>query len=207
MKPESAKPEEKPSAPAEVKPEQKKPAPSEVKPESTPFAPEEEKPEEKKPESAPPAEKKPDHHATAQFEFKKPMLVVNYPKFQNTSFTVGQVPLKAPESHPIPEPEKPAPPKSFKAQKKLHLEVKIATAKEPGAAPMISLELPAKPEKTIAVPARRKASRKAAAPKDFRPAKPLKLRVRVSPAVQSVAAAPEKRKPRKGGSHSAKKGK
>ena len=54
-----------------------------------------------------PEEKKPEHHSASQFEFKKPTLVVNYSKFQNASLTIGSVPLKAPETHPLPE-EKPA---------------------------------------------------------------------------------------------------
>ncbi len=201
------KPEPPPAPAAEKKPEPAapaKPAP-EKKPEPS-TAPPETKPADKPAESA---EKKPEpeHRAAAQFEFRKPTLIVNYGKF-NTSFTVGQLPLKAPEPHTMPEARKPAPPKSFKVPEKLHLDVKIATSKEAVEGPVISLVFPAEEEKTSAAPVRKKAPRKAAAPKkkDFRPAKPLKLRVKVSPAAQA-ADAPEKRKPRKAGSASAKKGK
>ena len=186
-KPEAAKPEEKPTAPAEAKTEDKNPAQ-----------------EEKKPEAAPAQEKKPEHHSASQFAFKEPTLIVNYGKF-NTSFTVGQPPLKAPEQHPLPEPQKPAPPKSFKASEKLHLDVKIATSKETlDDAPVISLNTPAKAEQAV-TPVRKKPARKAA-PKDFRPAKTQKLRVKVSSAAQA-GDAPEKNPPRKNGAASAKKGK
>ncbi len=189
-KPEAAKPEEKPTAPAEAKTEDKKPAQEEKKPEAAPVAPAQ--------------EKKPEHHSASQFAFKEPTLIVNYGKF-NTSFTVGQPPLKAPEQHPLPEPQKPAPSKSFKASEKLHLNVKIATSKETlDDAPVISLHTPAKAEQAV-TPVRRKPARKAA-PKDFRPAKTQKLRVKVSSAVQA-GDAPEKKTPRKNGAASAKKGK
>ena len=202
-----AAPEKKPEPAAQAKPElpEKKaetpPAPAEPKPADKPAASQ----AEKKPESAS-AEKKPEPpHSAPQFEFKKPMLVVNYPKFQNTSFTVGQVPLKAPEAHAMPEPQKPVPPKSFRASEKLHLDVKIATAKEAGDAPVISLEFPAEEEAPVPAPARGKSARRTVS-KNFRPAKQLKLRVRVAPAVQDGAVA-EKKRPRKGGSTPDKKGK
>ena len=124
-----------------------------------------------------------------------PTLVVNYGKKPNTSFTVGQVPLKAPEPHPMPEPQKPAPAKSFKASEKLHLDVKIMTASETGVGPVISLHAPVKTEKTVSAPVRKKPARKAA-PKDFRPAKTRKLRVKVSSAVQA-GDVPEKKATRK----------
>ena len=202
-----AAPEKKPEPAAQAKPElpEKKaetpPAPAEPKPADKPAASQ----AEKKPESAS-AEKKPEPpHSAPQFEFKKPMLVVNYPKFQNTSFTVGQVPLKAPEAHAMPEPQKPVPPKSFRASEKLHLDVKIATAKEAGDAPVISLEFPAEEEASVPAPVRGKSARRTVS-KNFRPAKQLKLRVRVAPAVQDGAVA-EKKRPRKGGSTPDKKGK
>ena len=114
--------------------------------------------------------------------------------------------MKAPEQHPLPEPQKPAPPKSFKVDKKLHLEVKIATAQETGGdAPVFSLHAPVKTEKTVSAPAPRKPARKAA-PKNFRPAKTRKLRVKVSSTVQA-GDAPEKKTPRKTSAASAKKGK
>ena len=160
----------------------------------------------KTPEAASVPEKKPEpeHHAPPQFEFRKPTLVVNYGKFQNASFTVGQVPLKAPEPHPMPEPQKPAPPKSFKVTEKLHLDVKIATSKEAGEGPVIVLKSPAETEEP-AMPAPGKKPRKTAAPKKFRPAKTQKLRVRVSPAVQAEALS-EKNRTRKVGSAPARKG-
>ena len=126
-----------------------------------------------------------------------PTLVVNYGKKPNASFTVGQTPLKAPEQHPLPEPQKPAPAKSFKASEKLHLDVKVSTANETGDAPVFSFHAPVKTEKTLSAPARKKPARKAA-PKDFRPAKTRKLRVKLSsvPAAQA-GDAPEKKTPRK----------
>ena len=126
-----------------------------------------------------------------------PTLVVNYGKKPNASFTVGQAPLKAPEQHPLPEPQKPAPAKSFKASEKLYLDVKISTSNETGDAPVISLHAPVKTEQPVVVPARKKSARKAA-PKDFRPAKTRKLRVKLSsvPAAQT-GDAPEKKTPRK----------
>ena len=191
-KPEAVKPEEKPSAPAgETKPEPPKPAQSEAKS------------EDKKPAQDPP---KPEHHSASQFEFRMPTLVVNYGKKPNASFTVGQAPLKAPEQHPLPEPQKPAPAKSFKVDKKLHLDVKISTANETADdAPVFSLHAPVKTEKTLSAPAHRKPARKAA-PKNFRPAKTRKLRVKVSSTVQA-GDAPEKKTPRKNGAAPAKKGK
>jgi ATP-dependent Lon protease len=205
-------PEKKPEPSAQAKPE-----PPEKKADTPPVSPmakQEEKasdpPQEKKPESAPaPApEKKPEPpHSAPHFEFKKPTLVVNYPKFQNTSFTVGQFTLKAPEAHPMPEPQKPAPDKSFRASEKLHLDVKIATAEEAVDGPVIALDFPVKVEKSIPAPARKKAkAARKAVPKNFRPAKPLKLRVKVSPVVPD-GGAPEKKKPRKGGAAPATKGK
>ena len=192
--PETRTPES--AAVSETNPEDKKPAP----------------PEEKKPEPAPAADPRPEHHSAPQFEFKKPTLVVNYPKF-NTSFTVGQFTLKAPEPHPVPEPQAPPPVKSFKVSEKLHLDVKIATRKESDD-PVISLEFPVKAEKPLA-PAKMKAAPKKtkAAPKKFTSAKPLKLRVKVSPAAQEDASsvqpgtAPKRKTPRKNGASPAKKGK
>ncbi|MBR4718270.1 MAG: endopeptidase La [Lentisphaeria bacterium] len=230
-----AKPEAKPSAPAEAKQEPAKPVQPEAKPapakpaqpEAKPVPAKPAQPEAKpvpakpaqpeaKPEdkpSAPAEDKKPESHAVPQFEFKKPTLVVNYPKFQNSSFTIGQYTLKAPEQHHLPEPPKPVPAKSFKAAEKLHLDVKITTAIEAGDGPVISLDFPAKTEQPAAAPVRRRTARKTA-PKNFRPAKPLKLRVKVSPAAQDRTSAaqtkavePEKKKPRKTGAASAKKGK
>ena len=199
-KPADEKPAAKPAEPA-------KPVQSEAKPAEKPSV-----PEEKKPESAPAEEKKseppkPEHHSASQFEFKMPTLVVNYGKKPNASFTVGQAPLKAPEQHPLPEPQKPAPPKSFKASEKLHLDVKISTANETGVddTPVISLHAPVKAEKPVSAPARKKPTRKAA-PKNFRPAKTRKLQVKVSSAAQT-GDAPEKKTPRKAGAASAKKGK
>jgi len=223
-----AEPEKKPETPAPAKPaELEKPA--EKKPETpAPAKPAEpEKPAEKKPETPAPAKpagpekteaKKPESHPAPQFEFKKPMLVVNYGKFQNASLSIGSVPLKAPEALHIPEPGKTAPAKSFRATEKLHLDVKIETAKEPGAAPFISLNSPLKAEKEKTAPARKAAARKTgsaarkAAPKSFRPAGPLKLRVKVTSAATKEKArrtrpAPEAKKPFRGGSTSAKKGK
>ena len=209
-KPEPAAAEKKPEPAApEKKPE---PAPAEVKPAAgpSPSAPEEKKAEpadQVKSEPAPAPEKKPEQHPMPHFEFKKPTLVVNYSKFQNASFTVGQVPLKAPEPHSLPEPEKPAQPKSFKVPEKLHLDVRIATEKEAGSGPVISLQFPAKEEEAAAAPVRKTASRKKAAPKKFRPAKPLKLRVKVSSAsAVETEDAPEK-KPRGNAPASVKKGK
>ncbi|MBP5585440.1 MAG: endopeptidase La [Lentisphaeria bacterium] len=208
-----AKPEEKPAAqsaepakPAqpEAKPDEKTAAPEAKKPESAPAA-------EKKPESAPAAEKKPEEkrpepHPVPQFEFRMPTLVVNYGKTPNASFTVGQLPLKAPEQHSLPEPQKPAPAKSFRASEKLHLDVKIVTANENDDVPVISLNSPVKTEPSVAAPARKKLARKAA-PKNFRPAKTPKLRVRVSSAVRTEAGVPEKKTPRKNAAPPAKKGK
>jgi hypothetical protein len=207
--PEAEKPtEEKPveDKPAAKPAESAKPVQSEAKPAEKPSA-----PEAKKPESAPAPEKKPEppkpeHHPASQFEFKMPTLVVNYGKKPNTSFTVGQPPLKAPEQHPMPEPQKPAPPRSFKAAEKLHLDVKISTANETADdGPVISLHSPLKTEKTVSAPARKKPARKAV-PKNFRPAKTRKLRVKVSSAAQA-GDVPEKKTPRKTGAASAKKGK
>ena len=203
-KPEAAKPEEKKpeppkSAQTEAKPDEKQPAQEEKNTESAPAA-SSAPAEEKKPEP-----QKPEHHSASQFEFKKPTLIVNYGKF-NTTFTVGQVPLKAPEQHPLPEPQKPAPPKSFKVDKKLHLDVKIATSKETGDdAPVFSFHAPVKTEKTVSAPPPGKAVRKAAL-KNFRPAKTQKLRVKVSSAVRT-GDAPEKKTPSKNGAASLKKGK
>ena len=132
-----------------------------------------------------------------QFEFKKPTLVVNYPKFQNSTFSVGQFTLKAPDMHHIPEPQKPAPAKSFKVEEKLHLDVKISTSAETGDVPMISLDFPVKPEQPVVAPVRKRSVRKAA-PKGFRPAKTRKLQVKVTSAIQT-GDAPEKEPPRKGG--------
>ncbi len=215
-KPEPAKTGEKQSAPTGEKKseQQEKSAQSEAKPETPQPAPEKKQPEsapvsssapagEKKPETAPAEEKKPEHHSASQFEFKKPTLIVNYGKY-STSFTVGQVPLKAPEHHPLPEQEKPAPPKSFKPEKKLHLDVKISTSNEiADDVPVISLFFPA-PALPVAVPVRKKTARKTA-PKDFRPVKTRKLRVKVSSGAQT-GDVPEKKTPRNTGA-SAKKGK
>ena len=220
VKPAEPKPEAKPAEvksaepkpetkPAEVKPAEPKPEaksaevkPAESKPETKPSAPQENKPEpasaaEKKPDEKKPDEKKPEHHSVPQFEFKKPTLVVNYPKFQNSTFSVGQFTLKAPDMHHIPEPQKPAPAKSFKVEKKLHLDVKISTSAETGDVPMISLDFPVKPEQPVVAPVRKKSVRKAA-PKGFRPAKTRKLQVKVTSAIQT-GDAPEKETPRKGG--------
>ena len=205
-----AKPEEpdkiaKPAAPAKTQPvsEQK---PEDRKPEPPPAPkPEEKKPEEPKPESKP----KP---ATPQFEFKKPTLIVNYTKHPNTSFTVGQIPLKAPEPHPLPE-SKPAPVKTFKPAEKLSLDVKIVTEKEtgrPAELPVISLKSSAKAVRAVPA-ASRKAPVRKPAPKKFRPAKPLKLQVKVSSVAPEKASVPvrpaPKRKASGSGAPSAKKGK
>ncbi len=192
--------EEKPAAkPAEpVKPVQSEAKPeSAAKPEEKPSAPEAKKPEPAPAEEKKPEPPKPEHHSASQFEFRMPTLVVNYGKKPNASFTVGQAPLKAPEQHPLPEPLKPAPAKSFKASEKLHLDVKMSTASETGDAPVISLHAPVKAEKTVSAPARKKPVQKAA-PKNFRPAKTQKLRVKVSSASAAQAGdAPEKKTPRK----------
>ncbi len=192
--------EEKPAAkPAEpVKPVQSEAKPeSAAKPEEKPAAPEAKKPEPAPAEEKKPEPPKPEHHSASQFEFRMPTLVVNYGKKPNASFTVGQAPLKAPEQHPLPEPQKPAPAKSFKASEKLYLDVKISTSNETGDAPVISLHAPVKTEQPVVVPARKKSARKAA-PKNFRPAKTQKLRVKVSSASAALAGdAPEKKTPRK----------
>ena len=212
------KPEVKPSAPSsDSSAEEKKPEPApsaEKKPEkkkTEPAPASEKKPEEKKTEPAPSAEKKPEsqkpeYHSVPQFEFRMPTLVVNYGKKPNASFTVGQIPLKAPEQHPMPEPQKPAPARSFKVPEKLHLDVKISTENEAGDAPVISLNIPAKAEQPAAAPARKKPVRKAA-PKDFRPAKTRKLQVRVSSASAVETEVPKKKAPRKKAAAPAKKGK
>ncbi|MBR2964819.1 MAG: hypothetical protein IKC53_11525, partial [Lentisphaeria bacterium] len=200
--------EEKPAAkPAEsAKPVQSEAKPeSAAKPEEKPSAPEAKKPEPAPAEEKKPEPPKPEHHSASQFEFRMPTLVVNYGKKPNASFTVGQAPLKAPEQHPLPEPLKPAPAKSFKASEKLHLDVKISTASETGDAPVISLHAPVKAEKTVSAPARKKPVQKAA-PKNFRPAKTQKLQVKVSSAAQ-LGDTSEKKPPRKTGATSAKKGK
>ena len=199
----------KPAAKSEKKPEAAVPA--------KPAEPE------KKPEAVVPAkpaepEKKSEQHSAPQFEFKKPMLVVNYGKFQNSSFTIGSAPLKAPDPLHVAEQEKPAPAKSFRAVGKLHLDVKISTAKEPGTTPFISLNPPVKAGTDETAPARKAAARKTktaarkAAPKSFRPAEPLKLRVKVSSAAtkeksRRTRPVPEAEKPSPGGSAPAKKGK
>ena len=199
--------EEKPAAkPAEQKPAEPKPEPPKASesPEKKPEIPKqgaaEKKPEPPKPE---------EHHPSTQLEFKKPALVINYGKFHGTSFTVGTVPLKAPETHPLPE-QKPAPFKSFKPREKLHLDVKLATAKEElGDFRVVSLESAVKPEKKP-VPVLKNASRKAA-PKRFRPARPMKLQVRVSPAAPEKASevkpVPAKKKTSAKRQASVKKGK
>jgi hypothetical protein len=197
---EPGKPEEGSSAPAEEKkPELQEPAQSEVKTgDGKPAQ------EEKMPESAPAQEeKKPEHHPASQFEFRKPTLVLNYGKFNGT-FTVGQPPLKAPEQHPLPGLQKPAPAKSFKAAEKYLLDVKITTETETGDdSPVISLNIPVKTEPVV-TPARKKAVRKTAS-RNFRPAKTQKLQVRVSSSAQGSTPAPEKKNPRKSGAP-AKKG-
>ena len=154
-----------------------------------------------------PEEKKPEHHSASQFEFKKPTLVINYSKFQNSSLTIGSLPLKAPDTHHQPEQDKPAPARSFKPAEKLRLEVKIDTAKEFDDAPVISLNPPETADKKAPAPAR-KAARPA--PKKIRSAKPLKLQVRVStadPAAEKASAprkaAPKKPKEKSSGSGSA----
>ena len=231
-KPVAAKPEEKTheaspdvKEPAAAKPAEpvkqetvpvgeKKPVPVEKKPDAADAKPEGVKPEEKKPEGVKPEEKKPEPpekkpEPHPQFEFKKPMLVVNYTKHQNASFTVGQIPLKVPNTHPLPE-SKPAPARTFDVPEKLHLDVKIVTAKENGQAapmPFISLNPPAKAGKQSKV--RKAAARKKPAPKQFRPAAPVKLQVRVSsapPNTASGALAPKKKSSR-GDSAPVKKGK
>ena len=165
------------------------------------------------PEKAP-EDKKPEHHSASQFEFKKPTLVINYSKFQNASLTIGNLPLKAPEPHHPQEQNKPAPARSFKPQEKLHLDVKIDTAKEFGDVPIISLDSPAKPEKKAQAAARKTAAARPA-PKKIRAAKPLKLQVRVSTAdpAKEKASAPRRTAPKKtkkessgGGSAPDKKG-
>ena len=95
----------------------------------------------------------------------------------------------------MPEPQSPAPARSFKVPEKLHLDVKISTSNETGDGPVISLNSAAKMEPAVSAPARKKPVRKAA-PKNFRPAKTQKLRVRVSSAAQA-GDAPEKKPPRK----------
>ena len=148
----------------------------------------------KAPEEKTPEEKKPEHHSALQFEFKKPTLVVNYSKFQNASLSIGSLPLKAPETHHLPEQDKPAPAKSFKVQEKLHLDVKIDTAKEFDDVPFISLNPPEKAEKKTAAPARKSAAARPA-PKKIRSRKPLKLQVRVSTADPAKKQATEPDKP------------
>ena len=146
------------------------------------------------------------------------MLVVNYGKFQNATLTIGNVPLKAPEALHIPEHEKTAPAKSFRASEKLRLNVKISTAKEPGTSPFISLNTPVKAGTEKTAPARKAATRKPktaarkAASKSFRPVAPLKLRVKVSSAAPKEKArrartVPGTKKPSSVGSTPAKKGK
>ena len=122
---------------------------------------------------------------------------MNYSKFQNASLTIGSVPLKAPETHHPQEQDKPAPAKSFRAAEKLHLDVKIDTAKESGDFPVISLNLPAKAEKKARTA--RKTSAAGPAPKKIRSAKPLKLQVRVSTADPATekASAPRVAAPKK----------
>ena len=114
----------------------------------------------------------------------------------------------------MPEPQKPAPAKSFKVPEKLHLDVKITTGNETGDGPVISLNFPAKPEQPSATaPAHRKPARKRE-PKNFRPAKSRKLQVRVSSAsavrtedAPDATGAPKKKTPRKKAVAPAKKGK
>ena len=202
-----------PASPAEKKPQEPaKPAPAEQKNAPDAGTKQEEKPVppdgETQHEPVPAEEKKPEHHPASQFEFRKPTLVVNYPKFQNTSFTVGQVTLKAPGPHPLPEQQKTVPPRSFKPSDNLHLDVRIATSKEFEEGPVVSLVFPAKTE-TPPVPAHKKPARKAV-PKSFRAAKPMKLRVKVSPAIPEgapAADAPKKKTPHRSGGASSKKGK
>jgi ATP-dependent Lon protease len=203
---EAKKPEaQKPAPEAEKKPEDKPAESADAKPEDKPAVPGAKKPE---PAPAPEPEKKPEHHPAPQFEFKKPTLIINYGKFQNASFTVGQVPLKAPEPHSVPEPRKPAPARSFKAAEKLHLDVRISTSEETGDSPEITLKFPVKEEVSVPVSTAKKTVRKAAS-KGFRPSKPLKLRVKVASAAvqEKKTSAPVKKTPRKKSVASAKKGK
>ena len=191
--------------PENVEPKSRAPETKPEPPEQNPKA------TETKPDAAgaKPEEKKPETHSAPQFEFKKPTLVVNYTKHPNTSFTVGQIPLKAPDPHIVPE-SKSAPAKTFSAREKLHLDVSIATAKESSRsafAQFISLNRPAK--KSGPAPVRKAAARKDPS-KRFRPSKPLKLQVKVSTAAPQKAPAvrpASKRKTSGGGSAPAKKGK
>ena len=118
---------------------------------------------------------------------------MNYGKFRNATLTIGSVPLKAPETHPQPEHKAQVPAETFKAHEKLHLEVKIDTAKEAGEAPVISLEPSEETEKTAPAPVRKTSAGRPAS-KRFRSPKPLKLQVRVSGAeMTKKAAAPAKK--------------
>jgi hypothetical protein len=184
-----AEPEKKPAEPISPKPESEA-----KKPESEVKKPAEAVPPKPEAEAKKPEEKKPEHHSAPQFEFKKPTLVVNYGKFRNATLTIGSVPLKAPETHPQPEHKAQAPAESFKAREKLHLEVKIDTAKEAGDAPVISLEPPVETEKKAPAPVRKSAAGRPAS-KRFRSPKPLKLQVRVSASepAKEKASAPAKK--------------
>jgi len=201
------------AAPVKEKSAGKKPeAPAGKAPEKKPEAPVQEKPVEKKAEA--PEEKHADPNQASRLEVKKTPLVVNYSKFQNASFTIGGIPLKAPvlQQHPTPAPASPA--RSFSPSEKLHLDVKVSSEMEPGAAAdlsVIPLETPAKTK-----PASRKRASRTARPASggavrFRPASNRKLPVKFVTSLPTAPAAParpaKRSKPARAGSASTKKGK
>lgn len=198
---EAAKPAKSDAAPVKEKPADKKPE-----------APVQEKPADKKPEA--PAEKHADPNQASQLAVKKTPLIVNYSKFQNTSFTIGNVPLKAPAPQPHPAPVPAPPAKSFAPSEKLRLNVKISSGMEPGAAaewPAISLKTPAKTKPASRKPASRAAKSASRGGVKFRPASSRKLVVKLSTSLPIAPAAPgktaKKTKPARAGSASTKKGK
>ena len=224
----------KPDAPAAEKPVEKEPAAESpsgeaAKPVKSEAAPVQEKPAGKEPEPPAgkpagktpeaPAEKHADSNPASQLAVKKPTLIVNYSKFQNASFTVGKIPLKAPvpPPHPAPAPVPAPPAKSFTPSEKLRLDVKISSETEPGAAaelPVISLRTPAKTKPVSRKSASRPAKPASRGSARFRPASPRKLAVKLStslpvaPAsVRPARTAPKKSKPARADSTPAKKGK
>ena len=224
----------KPDAPAAEKPVEKEPAAESpsgeaAKPVKSEAAPVQEKPagkETEPPAGKPagktpeaPAEKHADSNPASQLAVKKPTLIVNYSKFQNASFTVGKIPLKAPvpPPHPAPAPVPAPPAKSFTPSEKLRLDVKISSEAEPGAAaelPVISLRTPAKTKPVSRKSASRPAKPASRGSARFRPASPRKLAVKLSTSLPVVPAsvrpartAPKKSKPARADSTPAKKGK
>ena len=224
----------KPDAPAAEKPVEKEPAAESpsgeaAKPVKSEAAPVQEKPAGKEPEPTAgkpagktpeaPAEKHADSTPASQLAVKKPTLIVNYSKFQNASFTVGKIPLKAPvpPPHPAPAPVPAPPAKSFTPSEKLRLDVKISSETEPGAAaelPVISLRTPAKTKPVSRKSASRPAKSASRGSARFRPASPRKLAVKLStslpvaPAsVRPARTAPKNSKPARADSTPAKKGK